>query len=198
MKTKKIAPEEMEQYIARFKDMEPQSSSYDAEMGIPKEAYETMTAKTLYLLMAPEQQGGPMAQKPAIVTDDKMSVIIAECPPGNRPPLHAHHQTKDTFVCLDGRFLIRWGVEGEDEIYLDPFDMIAVPPGVCRDFTNVSDDTAHLLVFITGQAEENFNDIEMTPAESKRLRDQFGDDVVDRFREIGISFEAGVDSEAAE
>ncbi len=198
MKTKKIAPEEMEQYIARFKDMEPQSSSYDAEMGIPKEAYETMTAKTLYLLMAPEQQGGPRAQKPAIVTDDKMSVIIAECPPGNRPPLHAHHQTKETFFCLNGRFRIRWGDEGEDEIYLDPFDMIAVPPGVCRDFTNVSDDTAHLLVFITGQAEENFNDIEMTPAESKRLRDQFGDDVVDRVRELGIRFEAGVDSEAAE
>ena len=38
-----------------------------------------------------------MAQNPAIVTQDKMSVIIAECPPGNRPPLHAHHQTKETF-----------------------------------------------------------------------------------------------------
>ena len=67
-----------------------------------------------------------------------------------------------------------------------------------RDFTNVSDATARLLVFITGEAEESFNDIEMTPAESERLRDQFGDEVVDRFRDIGISFEAGVDSEAAE
>jgi uncharacterized RmlC-like cupin family protein len=198
MKTKQISPAEMEKYIARFKSMTPQSSNYDAEMGIPKEAYETMTAKTLYLLMAPAQQGGPMAQKPAIVTDDKMSVIIAECPPGNRPPLHAHHQTKETFFCLDGRFRIRWGDEGENEIYLDPFDMIAVPPGVCRDFTNVSDDTARLLVLITGEAEGNFNDIEMTPSESRRLREQFGDDVIDRFREIGISFEAGVDTEAAE
>ena len=198
MKTKKITAEQMEKYIARFSDMKPLSSSYDASMGIPKEAYETMTAKTLYLLMAPENQGGPMAQNPAIVTQDKMSVIIAECPPGNRPPLHAHHQTKETFFCLDGRFRIRWGDAGENEIYLDPYDMIAVPPGVVRDFTNVSDETARLLVFITGESEGNFNDIEMTPAESERLRGQFGDEVVDRFREIGISFDAGVDSDAAE
>lgn len=198
VKTKQFTPAEMEKYIARFKDVPKLSSSYSDEMGIPKEAYETMTAKTLYLMMAPEGQGGPMAQKPAIVTQDKMSVIIAECPPGNRPPLHAHHQTKETFFCLDGRFRIRWGDEGENEIYLDPYDMIAVPPGVVRDFTNVSDATARLLVFITGEAEESFNDIEMTPAESERLRDQFGDEVVDRFRDIGISFEAGVDSEAAE
>ena len=198
MKTKKITAEQMEKYIARFSDMKPLSSSYDASRGIPKEAYETMTAKTLYLLMAPENQGGPMAQNPAIVTQDKMSVIIAECPPGNRPPLHAHHQTKETFFCLDGRFRIRWGDAGENEIYLDPYDMIAVPPGVVRDFTNVSDETARLLVFITGEAEGNFNDIEMTPAESERLRGQFGDEVVDRFREIGISFDAGVDSDAAE
>ena len=198
MKTKQFTPAEMEKYIARFKDMKPLSSSYDAEMGIPKEAYETMTAKTLYLMMAPEDQGGPMAQNPAVVTQDKMSVIIAECPPGNRPPLHAHHQTKETFFCLDGHFRIRWGDEGENEIYLDPYDMIAVPPGVVRDFTNVSDDTARLLVFITGEAEDNFNDIEMTPGESERLRGQFGDEVVDKFREIGISFDASVDTEAAE
>ena len=45
MKTKKITAEQMEKYIARFSDMKPLSSSYDASMGIPKEAYETMTAK---------------------------------------------------------------------------------------------------------------------------------------------------------
>jgi mannose-6-phosphate isomerase-like protein (cupin superfamily) len=198
MKTKQITPAEMEKCIARFSDMEPQSSGYSDDMGIPREAYETMTAKTLFLMMSPERQGGPMAQKPAIVTEDKMSVIIAECPPGDRPVLHAHHQTKETFFCLDGRFRIRWGDQGEDEIVLEPFDMIAVPPGVVRDFTNVSDDVAHLLVFITGEAEDNFNDIEMTPEEAERIRDKFGEEVVDKFRNIGVSFEAGVDSEAAE
>ena len=198
MKTRQITPAEMEKCIARFNDMEPQSSSYADDGGIPREAYETMTAKTLFLMMSPEKQGGPMAQKPAIVTEDKMSVIIAECPPGDRPVLHAHHQTKETFFCLDGRFRIRWGDRGEDEIVLEPFDMIAVPPGVVRDFTNVSDDVAHLLVFITGEAEDNFNDIEMTPEEAERIREKFGEEVVDKFRNIGVSFEAGIDSAAAE
>lgn len=198
MKTKSFSPQEMEKYIARFKDMKPQSSSYADELGIPREAYEMMTAETLYLLMSPEKQGGPMAQKPAVTTTDKMSVIIAECPPGDRPLLHCHHQTKETFFCLDGRFRIRWGDKGENETFLDPYDMFAVPPGVVRDFTNVTDKVAHLLVFITGEAEENFNDIEMTPEEADRIREKFGQDVLDKFRGIGVSFEAGVDQEAAE
>jgi uncharacterized RmlC-like cupin family protein len=198
MKTIEVTPAEMEKRIARFRQLPKQSSSYADELGIPREAYEMMTAQTLYLLMAPACQGGPMAQQPAIVTDDKMSVIIAECPPGDRPLLHAHHQTKETFFCLDGRFRIRWGDRGENEIFLEPYDMIAVPPGVVRDFTNVSDAVAHLLVFITGEAEESFNDIEMTPEEAGRIRERFGDAVLDRFRGIGVGFEAGVDAEAAE
>lgn len=198
MKTKQVTPEEMEKRIARFGRLAPQSSAHAEALGIPREAYEMTTAQTLYLLMSPERQGGPMAQKPAVVTDDKMSVIIAECPPGDRPILHAHHQTKETFFCLDGRFRIRWGDRGEHEVYLEPYDMIAVPPGVVRDFTNVADETAHLLVFITGEAEESFNDIEWTPEETARVREKFGDEVVDKFRRIGVSFEAGIEREAAE
>jgi len=109
-----------------------------------------MTAETLYLLMSPENKGGPMAQVPAVTTADKKSVIIAECPPGDRPLPLAHHKTNETFFCLNGRFCIRWGDEGENQTYLEPLDMIAVRPGVVRDFTNVSDETARLLVWITG------------------------------------------------
>jgi uncharacterized RmlC-like cupin family protein len=194
MKTKKITPEEMEKQISRFKSLKPQSAAYEQTDGVPKEAYELLTAKTLYLLMSPEKQGGPMAQQPAVVTEDKMSVIIAECPPGDRPMLHAHHNTNETFFCLDGRFRIRWGDQGEDEIFLDPLDMIAVPPGVVRDFTNVSDKTARLLVIITGDSEEDFNDIEMTPEEADRVTGKYGDHVLDHFRKIGINFEAGVEN----
>ena len=192
MKTRQLTQDEMQTHISRFRELTPQSSSY-AEEGIPKEAYEMMTAKTLYLLMAPEKQGGPMAQQPAIKTDDKMSVIIAECPPGDRPALHAHHRTKETFMCLDGRFRIRWNDKGENEIFLEPYDMIAVPPGVVRDFTNVSDENAHLLVILTGQSEDDFNDIECTPEEAERFRSRFGDEVVEKIRTYGVGFEAGVD-----
>ena len=59
MKTIQITPEEMEQNVARFKSLKPQADMYEKDMGLPREAYEMMSAKTLYLLMAPEQQGGP-------------------------------------------------------------------------------------------------------------------------------------------
>jgi quercetin dioxygenase-like cupin family protein len=191
MKTVNFTPEEMNTRIARFKQLKPQSAAYDADKGIPREVYETMTARTLYLLMSPENQGGPMAQAPAVTTDDKMSVIIAECPPGDGPLLHAHQFTRETFFCLDGRFKIQWGDEGENEIVLDPWDMIAVPPRVVRRFENVSDQTAHLLVFINGDSEESFNDIDHPQIEADRLATVFGDDILDKLRGIGVTFEAG-------
>jgi uncharacterized RmlC-like cupin family protein len=194
MKTITVTREEMESRVARFSQITPQSNSYSEEDGIPKEAYEMLTAKTLYLLMSPECQGGPMAHQPAVVTKDKMSVIIAKCPPGDRPLLHAHHRTNETFFCLDGRFRIRWGDEGENQTFLEQYDMIAVPPGVVRDFTNVSDKTARLLVWITGETEDDFNDIEMPPIEARRLEEKFGNEVLKKFKNIGVSFNAGVDA----
>ncbi|MDC0190175.1 cupin domain-containing protein [Rhodospirillales bacterium] len=194
MKTITVTLEEMESRVARFSQITPQSNSYSEEDEIPKEAYEMLTAKTLYLLMSPECQGGPMAHQPAVVTKDKMSVIIAECPPGDRPLLHAHHRTNETFFCLDGRFRIRWGDEGENQTFLEQYDMIAVPPGVVRDFTNVSDKTARLLVWITGETEDDFNDIEMPPIEAQRLEKKFGNEVLKKFKNIGVSFNAGVDA----
>ena len=194
MKTITVTLEEMESRVARFSQITPQSNSYSEEDGIPKEAYEMLTAKTLYLLMSPECQGGPMAHQPAVVTKDKMSVIIAECPPGDRPLLHAHHRTNETFFCLDGRFRIRWGDEGENQTYLEQYDMIAVPPGVVGDFTNVSEKTARLLVWITGETEDDFNDIEMPPIEAQRLEEKFGNEVLKKFKNIGVSFNAGVDA----
>ena len=194
MKTITVTREEMESRVARFSQITPQSNSYSEEDGIPKEAYEMLTAKTLYLLMSPECQGGPMSHQPAVVTKDKMSVIIAKCPPGDRPLLHAHHRTNETFFCLDGRFRIRWGDEGENQTFLEQYDMIAVPPGVVRDFTNVSDKTAHLLVWITGETEDDFNDIEMPPIEAQRLEKKFGNEVLKKFKNIGVSFNAGVDA----
>ena len=71
--------------------------------------------------------------------------------------------------------------------------MIARPPRVVRDFTNITDHTARLIVIITGESEEAFNDIEMTPGEANRVDEQHGKHVLDHFRKIGMNFEAGVD-----
>lgn len=188
LQTRQVSAEEMEQHIARFSAVKPQSTYYSKDQGIPDEAYETVTAKTLYTLMAPSERAGPMSAQPAIFTRDNLSVIIAQCPPGDRPMLHAHFFTVEHFFCLSGRFRIRWGDEGEQETFLEPFDLIAVPPGVCRDFTNVTDQTAYLLVLITGKKEDDYNDIGFAPAESARFKDRFGDAVAHKLESIGFSF----------
>ena len=186
--TRDITPEEMDHHIARFAQLKPQSAYYRKDQGIPDAAYETVTAKTLYTLMAPSTKAGPMSAMPAILTADNLSVIIAECPPGDKPMLHAHFFTVEHFFCLDGRFLVRWGDEGQHSTVLDPFDMVAIPPGVCRDFTNISDRTAHLLVLITGRSEEEYNDIGFAPSESVKFKEKFGEEVADKLETIGFSF----------
>jgi mannose-6-phosphate isomerase-like protein (cupin superfamily) len=186
-KTIQVTPAEMEKRIARFKNLRPQSKIYESQ-GIPSEAYEMAAAKALYTLMAPSMRSGPMSGAPPILADDKLSVVIAECPPGDKPLLHAHFKTTEHFFCLTGKFLIRWGDQAEHETVLEPFDMIAVPRGVCRDFTNISDANAYLLVLITGGSDESYNDIGFAPGEAKKFKDQFGEEVANKFETIGFSF----------
>lgn len=184
-----VTKAQMEKRIARFGKMKPQSGLYDEALGIPREAYELMAAKTLYLLMAPETLGGPMAQQPAIVGPNGMSVIIARCPPGDKPLLHAHNHTVENFMCLTGRFRIRWGDQGENDIDLEPFDMISVPPGIVRQFENVTDRDALLLVIISGQGDKDFDDLEMPGDSTKLMRERFGQDVLDRYKKIGVNWQ---------
>ena len=188
MQTIDISPEEMAPRIARFNEQISQSAHYAEDTGIPREAYEVMAAETLYLMMAPETQGGPMAQKPGVTGDSGTSVIIARCPPGDKPLLHAHHFTVETFMCLTGRFRIRWGSKGEQQIDLEPHDMIAVPPGVDRQFENITDEEALLLVIISGTGDEDFSDISMPPGETDFMREKFGQSVLDAYAKIGTAW----------
>lgn len=188
MDTIEVSQAEMASRIARFSDQESQSAHYAEAIGIPREAYEIMAAETLYLMMAPATQGGPMAQQPAIARDSGVSVIIARCPPGDKPLLHAHHYTVESFMCLTGKFRIRWGREAEQHIDLEPHDMIAVPPGVDRQFENISDADARLLVVITGTSREDYNDISMPPEVTELIRNKFGQGVIYAYGERGITF----------
>ncbi len=188
MQTIEVSQDDMKARIARFQDQESQSAHYAEAIGIPREAYEIMAAETLYLMMAPDTQGGPMAQRPAIAGDKGVSVIIARCPPGDKPLLHAHHYTVETFMCLTGKFRIRWGSDADQHIDLEPHDMIAVPPGVDRQFENITDEEALLLVIITGEGDEDFADISMPPGETAMMRERFGQAVIDGYNRIGVAW----------
>ena len=60
MKTIEVSQAEMAPRIARFSNHKSPSALYAEAIGIPREAYEVMAAKTLCLMMAPAEQDGPM------------------------------------------------------------------------------------------------------------------------------------------
>jgi uncharacterized RmlC-like cupin family protein len=193
MKTRTVTPEEMAVKTARFADIEPQGNQFAEKLGIPLGAYQKMTAEEMKLLLSSEKLGGPFASEPAISDDQDMIVAIVKCSPGQGPYLHAHYNTYENFICLSGRFRIRWGDDGEHETFLDPLDVIAVPKGVVRTFENASDDDAYLMAFIRGDTPEDFDDVAMTPAAAADITEKYGADAKAKIEQIGWRFDAGVE-----
>ena len=84
------------------------------------------------------------------------------------------------------------GDHGEHELFLDPMDMIAVPPGVTRNFTNVSNQDANLLVLIQGP-KNKFQDVDLTPELGEKIESKFGIEVRRKMELKGLAFTAGLD-----
>lgn len=189
MKTIDIGPDGMDGHIARFAELRPKKGNYEA-LGIPVEAYEMLTAKTLYTLLAPAGADGSHRFAPAHGPAG-LSLTIAECPPGDGPMLHAHMETHEIFFCLDGRFEVSWGDAGEHSTVLERYDMIDVPLGVTRAFRNVSDETARLFVIILGT---NQNDVAYAKSVGAAVAERFGPAVRDAIEaNTSMKFTVGAD-----
>lgn len=184
--------------IARFSEISSQGARFAEEMGVPLGAYQKMTAEELFLVMSSPKLGGPFATDPGISADQDLVCAIVRCSPGQGPYLHAHYNTLENFICLDGRFRISWGDTGENEAFLDPFDVVSVPRGVVRAFDNASDQEANILAFIRGDTPEDFADVAMTPAAVTDLDRNYGTGTAEKIKDIGWRFDAGIDAPTAQ
>jgi quercetin dioxygenase-like cupin family protein len=189
MKTVQASPEEMEARTARFKKLGLWGVQRNPKL--PQEARDLVYARKLLAITSPREAEGPLANS-APIRDVDFTLHIAECPPGQGPGLHAHHATTETFFCLDGRYRVYWGDDGEHEVILEQWDTVSVPPGVVRGFQNVGDDVARLLILVTGGVSD-MNDIAMTPEYRAKLA-AFGPEVVPELEQTGLRFDAGVDA----
>ena len=86
---------------------------------------------------------------PAITAVQDFNVTYVGASPGKGAALHSH-STVEVFIPLSGKWSIYWGDEGEDEVILDAWDTVSVPPGVMRGFKNVGDEDAHLMAILGG------------------------------------------------
>lgn len=191
MKTRTVTREEMERRRARFNSLESYQKQQERASGIPAAAFERIAAHRIYPVMVPAAYAGRAAMAP-LKGAPGLVVTIAECPPGDGAGLHAHEQSIENFMCLNGRFEIAWGDGGEDSLILEPLDFLSVPPGVCRSFKNVSDETARLLVVIQITSEEQTDRVHHTPGVGADIARKFGPDTVEALSRIGFKFDAGV------
>lgn len=187
MKTTTPTPQEMAQHIARFDALQPMAAMSDPDL--PLEARDLILSRKLIPVVSPK--GGKTPFGAAGIRDRDFSITYAVCPPGTGPGLHAHHRTIETFTVIRGRFRFAWGDAGEHAVELGPLDVLSVPPGVCRGFTNISDEEGVLQVLITGGIHD-MNDIAFPPAMERDLA-AISPTALAKFKDMGLTFDAGVD-----
>jgi mannose-6-phosphate isomerase-like protein (cupin superfamily) len=86
---------------------------------------------------------------PAIPDARDFNVTYVKAEPGKGAALHSH-TIVEVFTPLSGRWAIVWGDDGENELILEAWDTISVPPGVMRGFRNVGSEDAYLMAILGG------------------------------------------------
>lgn len=188
METLDFTPEDMEKRIARIDDLKPNKAEFAERGGIPQEAYEFVAAKDIFLLMAKPKPAEKQNSTPAIEGPDGASVYVVGTPPNDGSALHAHMTTHETFMPLTGRYRFDYGREGKHSVVINPFEMISVPPGVIRNFTNLENHESRMLVIIQGEDENALNDIILPPSTGDEIARRWGPETRDKIEEQGMLF----------
>ena len=139
---KQISVEEMERTrVARFTRLTPTKRGF-VDTAIP--GYERL----IYNVIGRGVTEDP-ALAPAIADARDFNLTLVKKVPGNRVGLH-DHPTVEVFMPLTGRWGVYWGDDGENEVILEQWDVISVPPGVMRGFRNAGPEDAFLLAILGG------------------------------------------------
>ena len=137
----------------------------------PKEGASISVVGDTYRILVPgDRTGGAFAA---------IDMLI---PPGGGPGPHAHADFHETFYVVEGTIVVR--AEGQAPYTASKGAYVVIPKGgIVHDFKNESEETAHLLSFVTPAGiEEFFQEVgtpvawkqftpppEMTPQEQRRI-----------------------------
>lgn len=180
---------EMAARTARFADLVPYKQTMSDAHGIPVEAMRMMSTDKVYPIMSPAVWSGRNSIAP-VKGAAGLTVSMAEAPPGDHPGLHNHTGSVENFFCLSGTFEILWGANGEHRIVIEPYDFISVPPGIYRDFRNISGELGRLLVMIQPAEGDLADEVIHSPARRPEIVARFGQETLDKMAAIGIRFGA--------
>lgn len=138
---KQVPMDEMLERVARFKTLAPSRQAF-VDTRLPEHRREIFNVIGRGVTEDP-------GLAPAIADARDFNVTYVAAEPGKGAALHAH-PTVEVFIAMSGRWAVYWGDEGDQEIVLEPWDVISVPPGVMRGFRNVSAERAHLMAILGG------------------------------------------------
>ena len=176
-----MTAEEIRGRVARFGDLKPMSTSQDLDW-VPQDAMDVIFARDLRPIII-EQTKNPFGKTAAIYGAAGTTMNVSIMPPGQGPCLHAHDNTYETFVVLDGTIEFRVGPEGEETVTLGKWDTFSCPPGAYRGFRNAGEDDAVLLTVITGAADAR-DDVCVPPSVGREIDERFGGKVLDAFKKL--------------
>lgn len=178
----RVSQADIDSRLSRAASRVPYQRSLESRDGVPAEVMKYMAASRVYPIVAPanlkgRNQNAPLKGLPG------GSVSLAECDAGDGPQPHAHIDTREIFLCIEGRFDIVWGDRNEHKLTLEPLDMVAVPPTVMRIFRNITDGVGRLMVIIHG-AEDMTDSISSFPEVAADVERRFGPEAVEAIKRV--------------
>ena len=141
MATRMVSMDEMLDRTAKFSELRPSKMAFlDTKIpGHERDIYNVI--------------GGGVTEdaslKPAITAVDRFNVTYVGAEPGKGAALHSH-TTVEVFISMSGRWSVFWGDDGENEVILEPWDVVSVPTEVMRGFRNVGDEHGYLMAILGG------------------------------------------------
>jgi uncharacterized RmlC-like cupin family protein len=129
--------------VAHFRDLEFQANAF-------LDAYLPGRERLQAQVIGEGVVESEAAMKPPIVAEAEFTVSYTRVPPGNGNSLH-DHKTHEVFIPLSSRWKIVWGEDGEHAVELEPFDIISIPPGWHRHYTNIGNTEGLLLTVLGGR-----------------------------------------------
>ena len=176
-----MTAEEIQSRVARFGDLKPMSTAKDLDW-VPQDAMDVIFARDLRPIIM-EKTKNPFGETAAIYGAAGTTMNVSIMPPGQGPCLHAHDNTYETFVVLDGEIEFSVGPEGEETVTLGKWDTFSCPPGVYRGFRTSGETSATLLTVITGAVDAR-DDVCVPPSVGRDISERFGDEVLDAFKKL--------------
>ena len=141
MPTREASMEEMLSRTARFKELVPSKEAF-VDMRIPG------CERDIFTVIG-SGVTEDVTITPAITAAEDFNVTYIGADPGKSGSLHSH-DTVEVFFAMTGRWSVFWGDKGDQEMILEPLDMVSVPAGVMRGFRNIGENYAYMMTIVGG------------------------------------------------